>query len=174
MPQWQILLSEKAKLFNFIIYSKEKVFSKMLWVELRGIMVTVRLSKHSPMTLAGKMVIAWENKAEWWAFEVMLTVSKLGGIHLAKGKDGLGGHSSFYAPWSTEGTSGQTWTSRTLWNFLFNIVEYWWQLLKMGQCLETEIVSCQGSFSAKEVKTWAFKDKELVLVQTHPQKMAHG
>lgn len=43
-----------------------------------------------------------------------------------------------------------------------------------GTVLETEIVSCQGSFSVKEVKTWAFKNKELVLVQTHPQKLAHG
>lgn len=44
----------------------------MLRVELGNTIVTFGLSKYSPMTLAGKMVITWENKVEWRVFEVML------------------------------------------------------------------------------------------------------
>lgn len=36
----------------------------MLRIKLRGIIVTFSLSKYSPMTLTGKMVITWENKVE--------------------------------------------------------------------------------------------------------------
>lgn len=38
-------------------------------IELENIIVTFGLSKYSPMTLAGKMVITWENKVEWRAFK---------------------------------------------------------------------------------------------------------
>lgn len=37
----------------------------MLRIEFGGIIVTFGLSKYSPMTLAGKMVITWENIVEW-------------------------------------------------------------------------------------------------------------
>ena len=58
----------------------------MLWVELGGIIVTFGLSKYSPMTLAGKMDVTWENKVEWGAFEVMLTMSSCVGFILRREK----------------------------------------------------------------------------------------
>lgn len=41
------------------------LFFSILRVELGQIIVTFSLSKYLPMTLAGKMVITWENKVEW-------------------------------------------------------------------------------------------------------------
>lgn len=64
-----LTLLHKEKVCFFLI------FFSILWVELGGIIVTFGLLQYLPMTLAGKMVITWENKVEWWAFEVMLTES---------------------------------------------------------------------------------------------------
>lgn len=38
------------------------------------------------MTLAGKMDVTWENKVEWGAFEVMLTMSSCVGFILRREK----------------------------------------------------------------------------------------
>lgn len=59
----------------------------MLRPELGNIIVTLDVSKYSPMTHAGKMAITWENKVGWRAFEVMLTVSGCVGFNLQKKKN---------------------------------------------------------------------------------------
>lgn len=106
MLQWYILLPEKVKLFNFIIYSKEVLFFIFYFFNARNRtwkyychIWSFKIFTHDTCKQNGyhmgeysRMVSIWSN----------VHCDRVCGIQLAKGKNDLKGQGRFYVPWSRE------------------------------------------------------------------------